>query len=280
MKIPLNGRQNQTTSVYSTGLTKPRHANLFQEKVETTEVLKTAFCQIPQWRSTTAKEVKVDSAHGFFQHTLCFVERSQNSGEASTMISINLPKKSGSPVFSKFLTRRSVRASSSSSALLTPAKSCGGAGGGFGTFPLVSLVAVILIGFGDTGGGIFLPVTGSNRTGVVLEAIVTVNTRSLKRCNLLCSWQCVYWWIVCASCLVWKPNENEVECLEFGCKRVWGGHIQGHIRGYMQVWLQNGRGSVITSYQYSKYNWHKFSKKFSCKTLQNGQCYKKALILF
>lgn len=39
-------------------------------------------------------------------------------------------------------------------------------------FARVSFVAVILIGFGDTGGGIFLPVIGSSRTGVDLEDIV------------------------------------------------------------------------------------------------------------
>lgn len=79
------------------------------------------------------------------------------------------PKKSGSAVFSKFFTRSSVKASSSSSVLLGALDSCGGAGGL--TLALVNLVAVILTGFGETGGGIFLPVAGSNRTGV-LEAIV------------------------------------------------------------------------------------------------------------
>lgn len=93
----------------------------------------------------------------------------RNSGEQSTTDFNHSPKKSGSPVFSKFFTRRSVKASSSSSALFIPLEGCGG-GGGL-ALALVNLVAVIRTGFGETGGGIFLPVAGSNLTGV-LEAIV------------------------------------------------------------------------------------------------------------
>ena len=93
----------------------------------------------------------------------------RNSGEPSTTDFKKKKKKSGSPVFSKFFTRRSVNASSSSSVLFIPLEICG-AGGGL-TLALVNLVAVIRTGFGETGGGIFLPVAGSNRTGV-LEVIV------------------------------------------------------------------------------------------------------------
>ena len=74
---------------------------------------------------------------------------------------MSLPKKSGSFVFSRFFTRRSVKASSSSSVFFSPLDGCG-----FGvacTLARVSRVAVILMGFGETGGGIFLPVTGSRR---------------------------------------------------------------------------------------------------------------------
>lgn len=82
-------------------------------------------------------------------------------------------------MFSKFLTRRSVKASSSSSALFVPEEG-GGAGGGLMS-DLVSLVAVILTGFGETGGGIFLPVTGSKRTAVRTAIVYNQQRRSMKR---------------------------------------------------------------------------------------------------
>ena len=82
-------------------------------------------------------------------------------------------------MFSKFFTRRSVKASSSSSALFVPEEG-GGAGGGLMS-DLVSLVAVILTGFGETGGGIFLPVTGSNRTAVRTAIVYNQQRRSMKR---------------------------------------------------------------------------------------------------
>ena len=106
-------------------------------------------------------------------------------------------------MFSKFFTRRSVKASSSSSVLLVPEEG-GGAGGGLMS-DLVSLVAVILTGFGETGGGIFLPVTGSKRTAV-RAAIVYNQQRINEALNSVLCFDCAVMqsgqWIVLLPCLV------------------------------------------------------------------------------
>lgn len=85
-----------------------------------------------------------------------------------------LPKKSGSPVFSKFLTKRSVKASSSASASV-PVDAGFDAGLGVSE-ARVSFVAVIRTGFGATGGGIFLPVRGSILTEMlaILQDVISV----------------------------------------------------------------------------------------------------------
>ena len=134
----------------------------------------------------------------------------RNSGEPTTTDFNHSPKKSGSPVFSKFFTRRSVNASSSSSVLFIPLEGWGD-GGGL-TLVLVNLVAVIRTGFGETGGGIFLPVTGSNRTGV-LEVIV------ISKHKITQALQCIVFltkWTV--------PRSAPLPCLEGECK--WAGKWQ------------------------------------------------------
>lgn len=135
----------------------------------------------------------------------------RNSGEPSTTDFNHSPKKSGSPVFSKFFTRRSVNASSSCSVLVISLEGCGG-GGGF-TLALVNLVAVIRTGFGETGGGIFLPVAGSNRTGV-LEVIVVSKYEITQALRCIVPWDKVN----STSSICSLAYVNKLEWQEFGCE--------------------------------------------------------------
>ena len=158
----------------------------------------------------------------------------RNSGEPSTTDFNHSPKKSGSPVFSKFFTRRSVNASSSCSVLVISLEGCGG-GGGL-TLALVNLVAVIRTGFGETGGGIFLPVAGSNRTGV-LEVIVVSKHETTQ------ALQCIVPWDKVNSTSIYSlAYVNELEWQEFGCEEG-GVRWKGVTSDVLEHLLSRFRGS-------------------------------------